>query len=351
MPILGAWAVLDRIEKVMKQGFAGTLQRLEFDLRAEGALGGSPGHPDADVPSDAEYLRDEDPASDTVTTVITRCNSSEILNEPSNHQDVIWQHEIVVEVIQQIETVTTDRLLSAIHRYGTAMAMLFGAQRPQLEWSEDSVNDTFLEGTATDDPLSDWTLPDNVLVADSARATLSDRSVADTQLFVHYTLSDFIPDVNAIVLGLNIQVQGYCDDPVAANRTIKVTPYKTDQSAPLPGAIGQNHILAEGTSDTLTWTGGATNLYAMTALDPNVVWGTENLKFLIEPTVVDAGAATIALNSVKLRIYYAVPVLWGGTIVNNIGPVRYRNEFNEAGAFWIRSASVVMEVQRREIND
>ena len=58
MPILGALAVIDRIEKVMKEGFADSIRTIESNLEVEGALTGL--DPAIPIPTDLGYGRDED---------------------------------------------------------------------------------------------------------------------------------------------------------------------------------------------------------------------------------------------------------------------------------------------------
>lgn len=347
MPILGALAVIDRIEKVMKEGFAGSIHQIEANLVAEGTL--TVADPTAVIPTDAEYGRDEDPATDTVTSVITRCNSSEITNEPSNHGDLHWSHEMVVEVITVAEIIAGDRLLNTTHVYGAALVQLLAAARPSLELSTGAgTNDGYLSADAQVLGAGWSQVSGGTVFADDDTDVRNDRT-SKNALEASVNMSGQVPNRNVLVTGIEVRIRGNCQDASSANRVINMTLWSGDRR------IGVNTIqrtLVNSASDSAVTVGGSTELWGSGGLGAGLLDADLTVKITPNQDVNDdAGIADLFIDHVEFKVYYKLLQEWGGSIVNNIGPVRYRNEFNEAGAFWIRSASVVMEVQRREIND
>lgn len=345
MPVLGAEAVISRIEQVMIEGFGAALMRLEAELRTNGDIGSA--DPDADVPTSAQYVRLEDGAYDQPVLVVTKCNSSEITNEPSNYQDLHWEHEMMVEVtnVMRAEESSAD-LHSFAHRYGTALVSLFGASRPCLEMGGDVTDSGFVLASAAAGGSS-WSNPSNITASDNTRA-ISNRDGVDA-LEAHFTLANHVPDKDAVIVGVEVKTEGFVDDSTTANRIVSVTLHNATRQY---GTAISSTLANSPSTDGQTTSGGLNQFFGNTGgISASALWGTNACRIHITPQTSGAGVGDMKIDAVSLKVYYKVLVPWSGTVVNKIVSVRYRDEVDDAGAFSLRSASVVMEVVRRELND
>lgn len=345
MPILGPLAVIKRVEDVMQERFALVIRQVEADLVTDGSLLLT--DPVAPVPADDEYFRQEEGSFEARVAVVVRANESSIINEITNMGDIHWQHELVVEMHKVLDgTETFEQLQSMIYRYGAALVRLFGAERPSLELGGAQMNDGFaFPNSAAGQGFVPWPDAGNVLLSDDVRAVATNRGSTNI-LDALFTLSDFLPDQNVQVVGIEVQCEGFCNDADPVGRSVDVllladsTPFLSDKKT----VVLREHVSDDGFISA----GGAGDLWGLEYLDPADWWGVDVFKVRLSTS---AGAfANLSMDAVRLKVYYKVPAQYDGTTIIGVGPVKYRDRFDEAGAFINRSATITLEVQRREIN-
>lgn len=346
MPILGPLAVINRVEQAMQEGFLASVRVVEADLVVDGALLAS--DPVAPIPTDEQYFRHEEGALEVRQAVVVRANESFIINDITNMGDVHWQHEIMVEVHKVLDgTETFEQLQSMIYRYGAALVLLFGAVRPSLEVGGGSANNGAVFPDVSNAGGGNWPDHVNILLLDGVFATTVNRAV---QNFIapSFPIGGFVPADNFFITGMSVSVVGICEDADLLAREIDVRINSGTTPFPITSTL-TGAFTASASANTVTL-GSTSELWGLEQFVPSLWTGDGKMQVRVEAKNKDAGYAAMSLDSVSLIVHYKELVPYDGTTVVGVGPVKYRDRFDEAGAFINRSATITLEVQRREIN-